>query len=126
MAKEKLTGNAKFIAVMKKTSGRCYYCGLKNWPTRSLRQQQITIDHILPRILGGTDEMDNLVPCCRECNSAKAARPVEELRHHTALRAAKMPKFSRDQILWMRKAGLDLTAYDGFQFWFERRTLPGT
>jgi hypothetical protein len=33
-----------------------------------------TVDHIVPRSLGGPDAQWNLVPCCQACNSAKANR----------------------------------------------------
>lgn len=38
----------------------CYYCKLvyaNSW------------DHILPYSYGGTENIENLVPCCRNCNS---------------------------------------------------------
>ena len=55
--------------VWNKTDGHCYYCGdqLKPWETFS-------IDHVIPKSKGGTDELDNLVPSCRRCNSRKGAR----------------------------------------------------
>lgn len=108
----------KFFEIMKKTRGRCYYCGDKKWPAAGTRLE-ITIDHLVPTILGGGDDIDNLVPCCRVCNSTKCGGSVEDLRHHVALRFAKMPKFTRDQITWMRKAGANITKYDSFKFWFE-------
>lgn len=114
------SGNARFYAVMKKTSGRCYYCGLKKWPSRKPGPRvEITIDHLVSAARGGTDEIDNLVPACRPCNSAKCAGTVADLRHSTAQRILKMPNFSRAQIAWMRRAGADLSAYDNFKFWFE-------
>jgi len=56
-------------AVWNKTNGHCYYCRnpLKPWETFS-------IDHVIPKAKGGTDELDNLVPSCRRCNSRKGAR----------------------------------------------------
>jgi len=45
----------------------CAYCGAPN-PT--------TADHLLPRIRGGSDQGENLVPCCRACNSSKGAQDV--------------------------------------------------
>ena len=33
----------------------------------------LTVDHIKPRSLGGTDELDNLQILCRQCNSRKGS-----------------------------------------------------
>lgn len=32
------------------------------------------LDHIVPKFEGGTDDMDNLQPLCRECHQTKTAR----------------------------------------------------
>lgn len=32
---------------------------------------QVTIDHVVPRTLGGPDHIDNYVLCCKTCNSRK-------------------------------------------------------
>ncbi len=42
---------------------------LRPWPT---------IDHVLPRSRGGTDDPENLVTACRPCNTRKANRTPEE------------------------------------------------
>ena len=47
---------------------RCHYCG-KRFATRDL-----TIDHIVPRSLGGRNTWDNLVTACVPCNSRKGGR----------------------------------------------------
>lgn len=39
-----------------------------------------TIDHIIPRCLGGKNEQSNLVIACRACNELKADKLVEEFR----------------------------------------------
>lgn len=41
---------------------RCVYCG---------REQDLSIDHLFPRHFGGSDSSDNLVCCCKSCNSSK-------------------------------------------------------
>ncbi len=45
----------------------CYYCG---------GTQKLGTDHLIPRIQGGPDEADNLIPSCRSCNSSKGRRDM--------------------------------------------------
>lgn len=53
-------------AVWEKTGGRCWYCNIQTIPWRTFQ-----IDHVTPRSQGGTDELENLVPACDECNRKK-------------------------------------------------------
>lgn len=39
-----------------------------------------TVEHKVPRSLGGTDDLSNLAPACRSHNSARGNRPIEEWR----------------------------------------------
>jgi 5-methylcytosine-specific restriction protein A len=34
----------------------------------------VTVDHIIAKALGGTDDQDNLQPLCDPCHKAKTAR----------------------------------------------------
>lgn len=45
----------------------CEYCG----------GTADTIDHVKPLALGGGNELENLVPACRSCNSSKGDKPLE-------------------------------------------------
>ena len=47
---------------------KCVYCG----------GEATQIDHVIPRSRGGTDEVNNLVPCCQRCNISKSNRTPEE------------------------------------------------
>lgn len=47
----------------------CYYCGVKG---------KLTIDHNIPLCRGGTDNIDNILPACRSCNSKKNAMTTDE------------------------------------------------
>lgn len=38
-----------------------------------------TIDHVVPRALGGVSSYENCVAACRECNEEKAAKTLEEM-----------------------------------------------
>ena len=48
----------------------CQYCH------DSLTLSQMTIDHVIPRVRGGTTRWDNVVASCYSCNSAKGHRMV--------------------------------------------------
>jgi hypothetical protein len=52
--------------VLKRDGYICAYCG----------QDATEVDHIIPRARGGGHELDNLVACCKPCNSRKGA--IEE------------------------------------------------
>ncbi len=43
-------------------SKACCYCG---------GQEQLSVDHLIPRVSGGSDDPDNLILACRSCNSSK-------------------------------------------------------
>jgi len=45
--------------------GLCHYCGGTFTPA------DLTMDHIIPITRGGKSVRNNLVPCCKECNSRK-------------------------------------------------------
>jgi 5-methylcytosine-specific restriction endonuclease McrA len=45
--------------------GCCQMCGT---------EERLSVDHIVPRTLGGSDSLDNLQVLCSSCNSAKGGR----------------------------------------------------
>lgn len=74
--------------VLRRDGYTCRYCRSTENP--------LTVDHVTPVALGGTDTPDNLVAACRDCNAGKSsAAPdsslVEEVRED-ALRHAEMIK----------------------------------
>lgn len=53
--------------VLRRDAHTCRYCG------RSAPEVRLTVDHVIPVALGGTDASSNLVCACVDCNSGKAA-----------------------------------------------------
>ena len=49
---------------------KCAYCGIESL--------ELTQDHVVPLGLGGEHTMENVIPACKPCNSAKCKLPVEE------------------------------------------------
>jgi hypothetical protein len=56
--------------VLKRDDFTCQYCG------RRAPAVAIEVDHVVPRSMGGTDDLTNLVAACFECNSGKSNRPL--------------------------------------------------
>jgi 5-methylcytosine-specific restriction endonuclease McrA len=55
--------------VLRRDGNRCVYCG---------SNQNLTLDHVVPRSQGGKDTWGNLVAACQECNTLKGNRTPEE------------------------------------------------
>lgn len=50
----------------------CHYC------KKDVGVKKFTVDHIIPVSRGGTDDLSNLVGCCKSCNSSKHARDYDD------------------------------------------------
>jgi len=55
--------------VFKRDDDKCVYCGSEN---------DLTIDHVIPRSKGGNNDWANLVTCCGTCNVKKCSKDVDE------------------------------------------------
>jgi hypothetical protein len=53
--------------ILRRDNHACRYCGATSPDTN------LTIDHVLPVTLGGTDDPSNLVAACTDCNAGKSA-----------------------------------------------------
>lgn len=49
----------------KSSKGRCHYCN------RIVPPRELTMDHLIPVVRGGSSEKWNLVPACKDCNNKK-------------------------------------------------------
>lgn len=58
--------------VFKRDRFTCHYCG------RTPPAVLLEVDHIIPRAAGGTDNRENLITACQDCNRGKAGNLLEE------------------------------------------------
>lgn len=68
-------------AIWEKTMGRCCYCGKLLNP---FAKNGYTYEHVLCQKLGGGHDSENLMPCCKSCNSQKGAKTLGDYRKYLA------------------------------------------
>lgn len=57
--------------VLRRDGYTCRYCG------RSAPDVPVHVDHVIPRVEGGTDDPSNLVTACQDCNLGKGVSPAD-------------------------------------------------
>jgi len=66
------SNNARRIwknAIKEKWNWKCAYCD---------SDENLTLDHVIPRSLGGIDATPNVVACCESCNHDKSHNKWDE------------------------------------------------
>lgn len=58
--------------MLKEKKLECYIC------KKPLTVNTLTVDHVQPIALGGSNDLENLEFCCHDCNNLKDAKTVEE------------------------------------------------
>lgn len=76
-------------AVYARDHGRCQYC----------ENNAESIDHVIPKSRGGRHEWENVVACCRRCNTVKGDRLLSECSH----RLRTVPR-APEEAVWIRVA----------------------
>jgi 5-methylcytosine-specific restriction endonuclease McrA len=71
--------------VLRRDNHTCRYCG------GAAPDTTLTVDHVTPVALGGTDDPANLVAACRDCNAGKAS---------TSPDAALVEDVAQDAVRW--------------------------
>jgi 5-methylcytosine-specific restriction endonuclease McrA len=59
---------------LRRSKSRCIYCKL----ALTIQSPEFTIEHIIQKYIGGTDDPSNLKAACRSCNAARGARTYRE------------------------------------------------
>ncbi len=71
--------------VLRRDNYTCQYCGQ--------HVSYLTVDHVIPRHLGGEHVWNNLVAACPHCNHRKGGRTIEQAQMHL-LRIPSIPPAS--------------------------------
>jgi hypothetical protein len=77
--------------ILRRDNHACRYCG------RGAPEAKLTVDHVLPVALGGSDDASNLVTACQDCNGGKSATPPD---------AALVDDVAADALRWARARAL--------------------
>lgn len=106
--------------VFKRDGFKCVYCGAT--PSESVL---LEVDHIHPVAEGGTNDQDNLVTACCDCNRGKGAgllssvpQPLEEKAALIAEREAQIRAYY--EILELRKERKDEEAWSVAEIFMDR------
>jgi 5-methylcytosine-specific restriction endonuclease McrA len=73
--------------VLRRDNYICQYCGQK--------AAYLTVDHVIPRRLGGRHRWDNLVAACPTCNHRKGGRTAEQAGMRLLRRPVEPPSSMR-------------------------------
>lgn len=68
---QRLHGRRLRFHVLARDGFTCRYCG------RKAPYVELHVDHVHPRVEGGTDDPENLVTACLDCNLGKGTRVLE-------------------------------------------------
>jgi len=110
--------------VFKRDGFKCQYCGVT--PTHEVLQ----VDHIIPVIDGGENEIDNLITSCQPCNLGKGAKSLNLIPESLKIKSQKIAeqekqiieyqkiifesRYRKEEMAWNIAELFDEKARDGF------------
>lgn len=76
--KRKSISKGTRFSIFSRDGYQCRYCG------RQSDDVELVIDHVIPVCQGGTNDIENLITACQECNAGKAAKtPTQSAPNET-------------------------------------------
>ena len=88
---------AKRLAIYLRDGLSCVYCGASVEDADGATKI-LTLDHVMPRKLGGSNEARNLVTACLSCNLAKGDKRLSEWLDRRDHRRAAVYRHTRRKI----------------------------
>lgn len=96
--------------VWQKSNGICAHCG------KTVSGELKTIDHVIPQIYDGGDDIRNLMPLCKHCNKTRASGaivPQTYYRYATDLAIRELLAYIDDWKQTHTNAAGEVITYDG-------------
>lgn len=113
--------------VLRRDDNTCRYCGGR------APEVVLTIDHVVPTALGGTDDPSNLVAACKDCNAGKsssspdaalvAQASEDAIRWSAAMQVAAGKMRDDFQAEWDYAEALD-DEWSGWTYGYQKRPVP--
>lgn len=110
------------LIVFNKYDGLCAYCGC------DLTEHPFNVDHLIPKRRyknrsendppSGSDDIENLMPCCESCNCCKSDSTLEQFRYRILDRLARLNECSSEYRI-AKRFGLIKETSKEIQFHFE-------
>lgn len=97
--------------ILRRDGHTCRYCGA------AAPDATLTVDHVIPVVLGGGNEPNNLVTACVDCNGGKSSMPPDAAIVEDVDAAAMLFARAAERVAAQRRA--DRTAMLQTLTWFE-------
>ncbi len=81
----------------------CQYCG------GEFASADLTIDHVIPKVQGGSNDWTNVVACCRACNMTKGGRTPRQAGMHLVRKPFKPTIMEFINLYLKRRFGMELS-----------------
>lgn len=91
------------INVVKRDGYKCYLCKCQLSLYGENGAPMGTVDHLVPKSKGGTNDYRNLMACCEPCNKKKAAKILPQFFIHDSAGALACNDFifsNKTEVLW--------------------------
>ena len=100
--------------VLVRDNFKCLYCG----------DPATTIDHVVPRALGGKSSYDNCVAACQPCNSKKANKTLSQMGWNVPERSLTAPSHLANMLTRALKDDERFNVWKNYIYMYDPRLQP--